>query len=275
MARHSHGVARILALALALVGALALSAPARSAGTATAVPGAPAAAPAPDPAAPKPEHAVVLKDGTVLPCIEVPVVALGRVLFRTPDGARRALPVASVNLELTKARVQQAQPPPSPAPTPPRAAAAGNAVVRRAAPDFTATTAAGKDIKLSDLKGKVVLVDFWATWCGPCVMEMPHVKALAAKHAKNDFAILGVSLDHERAKLDAFIKAQGLTWPQAYDGKGWQNGIARMYGVHSIPMTVIVDREGLIARVGVRGDTMDAVVAELLAEKKPGVKASR
>ncbi len=259
--------------------------------------GAPGAQAAPAPAAAAPAAAapaasasgeaafsVVLKDGTVVPCVEAPVVALGRVLYRTADGVRRALPVDRVDLDKTRPQVA-AQLPRVPAAAPPTregsavpvghgaAGVAGRRLAsdpaaRRAAPDFAATSLAGKDVKLSDLKGKVVLVDFWASWCGPCVVEMPHIKALAERHAKDDFAILGVSLDHDRAKLDAFVKAKDLTWPQAFDGKGWGNSVARTYGVSSIPATVLVDRAGRVAVTGARGAMLDSAIAELLAEKK-------
>ena len=124
-------------------------------------------------------------------------------------------------------------------------------------------------MKLSELRGKVVLLDFWATWCGPCVVEMPNVKRAYAKHAGPHFEIVGISLDRSRAELEAFTKAQGMTWPQSFDGKGWESAVARQYGVSSIPTTLLLDRQGRIARVGLRGPQLDEAIAEILAEKTP------
>lgn len=212
-------------------------------------------------------HAVYLKDGTRIECVETPLIALGRVLYRTANGVRHALPVDKVDLEKTRPATRQVVASPAARPAPqatPAAAAAPTS--RRAAPDFEALRADGTKVKLSELGGKVVLVDFWASWCGPCVMDMPHVKKVYEKHAGKDFEIVGVSLDRRQSDLDAFVKAQGLKWPQSFDGRGWDNAVARQYGVRAIPSMFLVDRSGRIARAGVRSQTLDAEVAALLAE---------
>ena len=221
------------------------------------------------------QHVLVLKSGRRIECASEPVVALGRVLYRTSDNVQHAVSADLVDLTASNARpapparvpapVRVAAHPATPATRP--GAAAGTATSRPAAHEITARRADGKEVKLADLKGKVVLLDFWATWCMPCVADMPHVKKIAERHAKDGFEIVGISLDHDRARLDAFVKQHGITWPQHFDGKGWGNAVAQQYGVNSIPKTFLLDRQGRIAKVGLRGASVDAAIVELLAEK--------
>ncbi len=127
-------------------------------------------------------------------------------------------------------------------------------------PDFSFTDLAGAQHALSEFRGKVLLVDFWATWCGPCVGELPNVKAAyEAYHAKG-FEIVGISLDKDRAKLDAFLKDKGIPWTQSFDGKGWENAIAMQFGIHSIPATFLIDSEGKLIAKDVRGEELKAAV---------------
>jgi thiol-disulfide isomerase/thioredoxin len=134
-------------------------------------------------------------------------------------------------------------------------------------PDFAEKDLDGKPLSVGDHKGKVVLVDFWATWCGPCRAELPNVIAAYKKYHDQGFDIIGVSLDSDRAKLDAFLKkTEGMTWPQFFDGEGWANKLAVKYGVESIPFTVLVGPDGKIIGKDLRGDDLVAAVAKALGK---------
>lgn len=126
----------------------------------------------------------------------------------------------------------------------------------------------GNALNLAKYKGKVVLIDFWATWCAPCRAEMPNVVRLHKKYRSKGFEIIGISLDYQnqRDNLERYIKANDMGWPQHFDGKGWQNGIALKYGVKSIPATYLIDRQGKIRYRSVRGAQLDRAVEKLIAE---------
>lgn len=131
------------------------------------------------------------------------------------------------------------------------------------APDFSQQTPDGKELNLSDLKGKIVLVDFWASWCGPCRRENPNVVRLYNKYKGQGFDVLGVSLDRNREKWLGAIEKDGLEWHHVSDLKGWQNEVANMYGVSSIPHTILLDREGKIIAQRLRGPALEARLEEL------------
>jgi thiol-disulfide isomerase/thioredoxin len=135
-------------------------------------------------------------------------------------------------------------------------------------PDFSVKSLTGQPLSVAALKGKVVLVDFWATWCGPCRAELPNVIATYNKFHDKGFEVIGVSLDSDRAKLEAFLKKQdGMVWQQFFDGQGWSNELAAKYGVESIPFTVLIGTDGQIIGTSLRGEALGAAVEKALAKK--------
>jgi thiol-disulfide isomerase/thioredoxin len=135
-------------------------------------------------------------------------------------------------------------------------------------PDFNVKSVADQPLSVAALKGKIVLIDFWATWCGPCRAELPNVIATYGKYHDKGFEIIGVSLDSDREKLDSFLKQQnGMTWPQFFDGKGWSNELAVKYGVEAIPFTVLVGADGKIIGTNLRGEALGEAVGNALAKK--------
>ena len=121
----------------------------------------------------------------------------------------------------------------------------------------------GEKIDLAAKKGKVILLDFWATWCGPCIAELPNVKTAYEKYHDKGFEIIGISLDTDKGRLKEFIKEREMPWPQYFDGKGWDNKLADEYGIRSIPAVFLVKDNEVIA-TGVRGELLEEKLAELL-----------
>jgi thiol-disulfide isomerase/thioredoxin len=124
----------------------------------------------------------------------------------------------------------------------------------------------GTEVDLAKLRGKVVLLDFWATWCGPCRVEIPNVVATYNQFHKDGFEIIGVSLDQSKAPLLKYTKQAGMTWPEYFDGKGWANEVSSRYGINSIPAAWLVDKKGFVRTTGVRGADLAQQVKMLLAE---------
>jgi peroxiredoxin len=130
------------------------------------------------------------------------------------------------------------------------------------APDIQLQAPDGKTVALSSLRGQYVLLDFWASWCGPCRQENPNVVRTYQQYKDKKFTIYGVSLDQDRAKWLKAIEADGLTWTHVSDLKGWQSAAGQAYGIQSIPMNFLLDPEGRIIAKNLRGETLAKKLAE-------------
>jgi thiol-disulfide isomerase/thioredoxin len=123
----------------------------------------------------------------------------------------------------------------------------------------------GRPVDLAKLRGKVVLIDFWATWCGPCVREVPNVRATYQKLHPKGFEIVGISFDREKDQLTKFVQEQQMTWPQYFDGKQWENEFGKQFGIEAIPAMWLIDKKGNLRDLEGREDLADKV-EKLLAE---------
>lgn len=142
----------------------------------------------------------------------------------------------------------------------------GPTSVGAVAPDFEQPDAQGNKVKLSDFKGRFVLLDFWASWCGPCRAENPEVVKAFNAYKDKSFTVLGVSLDKED-KRDAWQQAivkDGLVWTQVADLKGWENSAAKLYEVNAIPQNYLIDPAGKIVAKNLRGEALHAKLKELI-----------
>ncbi|MCH2160737.1 MAG: TlpA family protein disulfide reductase [Phycisphaerales bacterium] len=223
------------------------------------------------------------------------IASVGAVVRSTPgDDARTAL-LGMVAILLTDERIEpiereaflervygQSEPKPEPKPKQvdgqargvgdarPRLITAGDA--RKADQNVPFKPFAGPDLQGGEIstlefgKGKVVLIDFWATWCGPCIREMPNIVELQKKYGDKGLAILGVSLDRPEAtqKILDTMKRLEMDWPQIYDGMGWKTAPARLNNIRSIPSTIILDRNGKARYANLRGEKLEAAVRTLL-----------
>jgi thiol-disulfide isomerase/thioredoxin len=147
----------------------------------------------------------------------------------------------------------------------------------RMAPPFAVTTLDGKRISLDDMQGKVVLIDFWATWCGPCREALPHMKDLAKKFQEQPLVVLSISLDDDEQKWKDFISKYGMTWPQYRDG-GFTGPIATQFGVKAIPHTFTIDADGVLQDEHIGDASIEGKIKKLIArsrEMKPAEKAAQ
>lgn len=126
--------------------------------------------------------------------------------------------------------------------------------------DFKVKDLNNKELTLSSYKGKIVLIDFWATWCGPCMKEMPNVIETYKKFHSQGFEIIGISLDQDETKLKKVLKDKEMTWRQYFDGKGWGNLLAKKYGIQSIPATYLIGPDGKIIGVNLRKKSLERAV---------------
>lgn len=137
--------------------------------------------------------------------------------------------------------------------------------VGKEAPEIDLKNPEGKSIKLSSLRGKVVLLDFWASWCGPCRMEMPNVVAAYNKYKSKGFTVYSVSLDKDAAAWKGAIERLGMNWEnQVSDLKWWQCEAALKYGIQGIPAAFLLDKNGIIVGTNLRGSALEEKIAELL-----------
>jgi thiol-disulfide isomerase/thioredoxin len=133
-------------------------------------------------------------------------------------------------------------------------------------PEIQFTALDGREVDLAKLKGNVVLLDFWATWCGPCIAGIPELQEVYDKFHNRGFEVVGISLDTDRTALEWFVKEKGLPWPQYFDGKGWDNTIAAKYGIHAVPTLWLVGRDGKVVDQSARFD-LTGKVTKLVAEQ--------
>ena len=136
------------------------------------------------------------------------------------------------------------------------------ALIGRHIADFSTTDLDGNPISLQQYRGKVVLLDFWAVWCGPCIGEMPNVRKVYDAYKNMGFDVIGVSLDTDESELRQYLEVCNIPWRQIFSGEGWQSPLAKQYGIHGVPSAWLIDREGKLISYQARGTTLWQLVAE-------------
>ena len=132
----------------------------------------------------------------------------------------------------------------------------------------------GREIDLEQLKGKVVLLDFWATWCPPCLEELPHVRGAHARYKAEGLEIIGVSFDADRARLEEVVKRESITWPQYFDGRGRDAAPGKVFGIQHWPSMWLLDRNGVVRFISA-GAGLDRKISQLLAESANAITGAR
>jgi peroxiredoxin len=146
----------------------------------------------------------------------------------------------------------------------------GNLAILRVgdvAPPVSMTTLEGKPLRLSDFRGKTVVLDFWATWCVPCIADLPHLQAVHERFSKrDDFVMIAISLDLDEQTLRGFLEKHKLPWHHVFGEDGGAQTVADRFGVRAIPMIFIIEPEGEITAVGVRGEQIVEAIERVLEE---------
>ena len=132
------------------------------------------------------------------------------------------------------------------------------------AKDFTVRVLSGDSFTLSSQKGRVVLIDFWATWCAPCLEDIPRMKRIYAAYQKKGFEIIGISLDRRKEDVVKYVHDKELRWKVSYTGALWSDPTARLYGVNKIPSTWLVDKEGILREIGLSGEALEKAIIDLI-----------
>ena len=139
------------------------------------------------------------------------------------------------------------------------------ALIGKTVPDFSATDLDGNPISLEQYRGKVILLDFWAVWCGPCIAEMPNVKKVYDTYKDEGFDVIGISLDTDEDILRDYLKENEIPWRQVFSGEGWKSPVARQYHISAIPAPWLIAKDGTLITHQARGDALERLVADALS----------
>ncbi len=137
----------------------------------------------------------------------------------------------------------------------------------RAFGSFDARDMSGRQWRAADLKGRVVLLDFWATWCAPCLADVPWIRRARARFPESRFVVIGVSLDTtDRRTIRSWLNRQRVDWPQVWDDRGFDGSLSRRFGVEALPRSILIDGTGRAAAAGLRGEPLLRAIAALIGE---------